>query len=72
VSPAPAENNPISWLASAATTAPGKLSRAPEGPSINLPKYFSQLAADPLRKDVSGIADLPPVSEISDNKYIED
>jgi hypothetical protein len=69
VPPAPPGNNPVIRPTSSASTAPGQLPGAPGRPPISLPTKRFQPAAEPRRTDVAGIADLPPLPEISYDQY---
>jgi hypothetical protein len=65
----PPGNNPVTRPTSSASTAPGQLPGAPGKPPISLPTKRFQPAEEPRRTDVAGIADLPPLPEISYNQY---
>jgi len=69
VSPAPPGNNPVIQPTSSASTAPGQLPSAAGRPSISLPTKQFRLAVEPRRTDVAGIAKLPPLPEISHDRY---
>jgi len=69
VPPAPPGNNPVIRPTSSASTAPGQLPGAPGRPPISLPTKRFQPAAEPRRTNVAGIADLPPLPEISYDQY---
>jgi hypothetical protein len=65
VPPAPPRNIPVIRLNSSTTTPYGSLPGIPGRPHICLPAKHFQPAAEPSRTDVAGIADLPPLPEIS-------
>jgi hypothetical protein len=69
VPPAPPGNNPVIRRTSSVSTAPGQLPGAPGIPPIILPTKQFQPAAEPRRIDVAGIADLPPLAEVSYEHY---
>jgi len=58
-------NIPVIWLTSSSSTPYGQLPGAPGRPPISLPTKRSPPAAEPRWTDVAGIADLPPLPEIS-------
>jgi len=72
VPPAPPGNNPVIWLTSCSSTAPGQHFGAPGRPPISFPTKRFQPAAELRRIDVAGIADLPPLPQISYDQYDED
>jgi len=69
---APPGNNPVIRPTSSASNAPGQLPGAPGRPPISLPTKLFQTAVEPRRPDVTGIANLPPFSDISYDKYDAD
>jgi len=72
VHPAPPGHNPVIRLTSSTSTAPGQHPSAPGRPVISLRTKQFLLAAEPPRTDVAGIADLPPLADISDDEYNAD
>jgi hypothetical protein len=72
VPPAPAANNPVNRPTSSSSTPYGQLPGAPGRPPISLPTKRFQPAAEPRRTDVAGIADLPPLPEISYDEFDAD
>ena len=70
--PAPPGNNPVIRATSSTSTAPGQLPGAPGIPPISLPTEQFQPAAELCKVDVSGIAHLPKLTEISYDKYSGD
>jgi hypothetical protein len=72
VPPAPPHHNPVIRPTSSSSTAPGQLPGAPGRPPISLPTKRFLPAAQPRRTDVAGIADLPPLPEISYDQYDAD
>jgi len=69
VPPALPGNYPVIRPTASASTAPGQLPGTPATPPITLPTKQFQPAAEPRRPDVAGIADLPPLPEISYDQY---
>jgi len=69
---APPRNNPVVRPTSSSSTAPGQLPVARGRPPISFPMKRFQPAAEPRRTDVAGIADLPPLPEISSATYDAD
>ena len=65
VPPALAGNHPVNRLTSSSFTPYGQFPGAPGRPPISLRTKPFQLAEEPRRPDVAGIADLPPLPEIS-------
>ena len=65
VPPAPAGNHPVNRPTSSSSTPYGQIPSAPRRPLISLPTKQFQLVAELGRIDVAGIADLPPLPEIS-------
>jgi hypothetical protein len=57
---------------SSASTPYGQVPGAPGRPPISLPTKRFQPAAEPCRTDVAGIADLPPLPEISRDEFDAD
>ena len=72
VPPAPAANNPVNRPTLSSSTPYGQLPGAPGRPPISLPTKRFQPAAEPRRTDVAGIADLPPLPEISYDEFDAD
>jgi len=66
---APPGNTLVIQLTSSASTAPGQLPGAPGRHPISLPTKRFQLAVEPRRTGVAGIADLPPLPEIFYDQY---
>ena len=69
---APPGNNPVIALTSSASTAQGQHPGASGRPPICLPTERCQPAVEPMRTDVTRIADLPPLPEIPDDEYNAD
>jgi len=72
VPPAPPGNNPVIRPTSSAFSAPGQLPGAPDRPPMSLPTKRFQPAVEPRRTDVARITDLPPLPDISYDKYDSD
>jgi len=72
VPPALPGNIPVIRPTSSASTPYGQLPGAPGRLPICLPTKRFQPAAEPRRTDVAGIADLPPLPEISYDKFDAD
>ena len=72
VPPALPGNIPVIWPTSSASTPYGQLPGPPGRPPISLPTKRFQPAAEPRRTDVAGIADLPPLPEISYDEFDAD
>jgi len=70
--PAAPGNNPVIWLTASATTPYGQLSGAPGRPPISLPMERFKPATELRRTHVAGIAYLPPLPEISYDKFDAD
>jgi len=68
VPPAAPWNNPVIRPTLSSSTAPGRLAGAPGRLRISLQTKWFQPAAEPQRNDVAGIANLPPLREISYDK----
>jgi len=63
-------NNPVNQTTSSSSTPPpGTPSRVPGRPPISLQTKGEQPPADPHKRYVAGIEDLPPLPEISYDKY---
>jgi len=69
VPPALPGNIPVIRPTSSPSTLYGQLLVAPGRPPISLPTKWFQPAAEPCRADVAGIADLPPIPEISYDEF---
>jgi len=65
-------NIPVIRLTSFASTPYGHLPGAPGRPPISLSTKRFKPAAEPRRTDVAGIADLPPLPEISYDEFDAD
>ena len=72
VPPALPGSIPVIRPTSSASTPYGQLPCAPGRPPISLPTKRFQPAAEPRRTDVAGIADLPPLPEISYDEFDAD
>jgi len=72
VPPAPPGSNPVIRPTSSPSTPPGQLSGTPGRHPSSLPNKRSPPAAEPQRTDVARIGDLPPLPEISYDKYDAD
>jgi len=72
VPPALPGNIQVIQLTSSVSTPYGQLPGAPGRPPISLPTQQFQPAAEPRRTDVAGIADLPPLPEISYDEFDAD
>jgi len=72
VPPAPARNRPVNPPTSSSSTPYGQIPSAPGRPPISLPTKRFQPAAEPRRTDVVGIADLPPLPDISYDEFDAD
>jgi hypothetical protein len=72
VSPALPGSIPVIRQTSSASTPYGQLPSTPGRHPISLPKKQFQPAAEPRRTDVAGIADLPPLPEISYDEFDAD
>jgi hypothetical protein len=69
VPPAPAGNDPVNRPTSSSSTLYGQIPRRPGTPPLSLPAKLYQPAVEPRRTDVAGIADLPPLPEISYDEF---
>jgi len=69
VPPAPPQNNPVIWPTSLTSTALEHHPNAPGRASISLPTNWFQRAAEQRSTDVAGIAEMPPIPQISYDEY---
>jgi len=67
-----AANHPVNRPTSSSFTPYGQIPSTPGRPPTSLPTKRFLLAAEPRRTDVAGIADLPPLPEISYDKFDAD
>ena len=72
LAPARPQYTPLIRPTSSSSTAQGQLPNAHGYPTISLPTKSFQPAAERQRRDVVGIRDLPPLLDISYNKYNAD
>ena len=72
VPPAPAGNIPVNRPTSSSSTPYGQIPGTPGRPPISLPKKRFQPAVESRRTDVAGIADLPPLPEITYDEFDAD
>jgi len=72
VSPAPPGNNAVIRSTSCTSTPYIQLPGKPGRPPISLPTKRFEQAAELRRSDVIGISDLPPVPDISSDKFDAD
>jgi hypothetical protein len=69
VLPALTGNNPVNRPTSSSSTPYGQIPGAPGRPPISLPMKRFHPAAEPRRTDVAGIAELPPLPDISYDEF---
>jgi hypothetical protein len=70
--PAPPQNNSVIRPTSSSATAPGQSPRAPGRPPVSRRRKRILAAAEPQRTDVAGIAEFPPLPDISYDQYDAD